>query len=134
VSQLPPHNHYEFAQSMFCDCCLCSKWRAWVAVLRKVEIAAKGHGPICKCNICRILLNTRKSTLASELKLNLWIELGWYATIEEWDPGWEKDAWNELQQTDKWWIISGQYKPISFWLEKFEKYKAKEKLIYNYTK
>ena len=91
-------------------------------MLKKLEKEVKGHIPTCRCNLCKLLLQTRKSTLASELRLNLWIELGWYAEIEKWKPGWEKIAIQELTQKDKWWIVTGQYKPIEFWLEKFNEF------------
>lgn len=79
-----------------------------------------------------MLLECRKATLAAELRLDLWIELSWYAMIENWNPAWKTAAQTELQHPDKWWIASGQYKSISFWLSKLIDYGAKEINLYEY--
>ena len=130
--ELPSLNHYEFAKSHICSCILCSRWRRWLQTLKKAEKATKGHAPACKCSLCLLSLAARKSALAAELRLNLWIELGWYAAVENWRQGWENLVWKEIQMPDKWWIVKGQYKPIDYWLEKFESYNAKEILLHNY--
>ena len=128
----PNIRHFEFAQSTHCSCELCSKWRRWLVTLSKADKAIKGHAPSCKCNLCLLALTVRKNTLASELRLNLWIEIGWYADMENWKPGWHKAVWEEIKQSDKWWIVKGQYKPIDYWLDKFKEFAPEEMLLHDY--
>ena len=107
--------HHEFSISLECECYFCSKWRRWLETRKRAEAASKGHKPGCSCKLCKLTLYTRQSTLAAELRLNVWIELSWYAELEGW-AGWETQAIRATDKPDRWWITDGQYRTMDYWL------------------
>lgn len=133
MDEIPPRDHWEFAQSHVCGCSLCTRWRRWLGVRHKAEAASRGHRPGCRCKLCLLLLSSRQATLAAELRLDVWIELGWYSDIEDWGD-WAPRAWElinnpprkDTQTPDRWWTTDGQYKTMDFWLDKFRDLGATE--------
>lgn len=127
-------SHAVFAQSLVCECPLCSDWRRWVDLCHRAEAATKDHPQKCSCKLCGMLTRGRHSALAAELRLNTWIELSWYAELEGWDEGWAERAIKLISQPDKWWMLTGQYRPIGVWLDEFEDFGAKEKILHDFKR
>lgn len=71
----------------------------------------------------QLRISIERSALVTELRVNLWSELCWYAAEEKWQQGWERKAIDCLTKPERDWIMNLQYLSMEDWLDEFTEFK-----------
>jgi len=106
-------NHFRVTTPNNCNCFLCENWKDAqkdLKVLRSVKTTDKQR------------IAAERTALVSELRINLWSELCWYAYEEDWQEGWMQKAATFLMRDERDWIMNLQYISMGEWLNEFTEY------------
>ena len=102
--------HHRVTSPYNCECFLCQDWQRAQSRLHEIRLQAPNR---------KVRIEAERRALVTELRIDLWSELCWYAEREQWLEGWIIPALQLIFKSDRLWVMRLQYRTMGDWLYEF---------------
>lgn len=119
----PPLAHYDPFGKPACECWLCLEWEKRICAAHEVSVSVSSHNRSCMCEVCRERRHREINLLIAENVRDIWTELCWCASEEQWDSAWVKWAMEELSDPSRsrgWWSSQSTHYPMAYWYARWD--------------